>query len=320
MILNRSELFPIHEPIVVLIGPTAIGKTALSIQLAREFDFEIISVDSMQVYRYMDIGTAKITVDEMENIPHHLIDVVDPDDPFDAGRFEKLASAAIQDIHSRGKRVLLTGGTGLYLRALVDGLSEQLPHFPQIRKEIEDELKQNGPRVLHEYLVSCDRISAERIHANDSHRLVRAIEIYKGTGRPWSAFIAEHQAAKKSRFSNILNIGLTCEREKLYKRIGQRSTIMLENGLQGEVEGLLSGGYGPELKSMQSIGYSHMIKQLTGEWGNQEMLENLTRDTRRYAKRQYTWFTKIKDLVWVEPEKSAEIQARVGNFIDNVKQ
>lgn len=314
--MNSSQSFITQEPIVVLIGPTAIGKTALSIQLAHEFDFEIISVDSMQVYRYMNIGTAKITKDEMENIPHHLIDVVYPDDSFDAACFEKLALAAIQDIHSRGKRVLLTGGTGLYLRALVEGLSKQIPDFPEIRKEIEAELKEKGAQVLHEQLDSFDRISAKRIHANDSHRLVRAIEIYKGTGKPWSTFIAEHQASKNVRFPNILNIGLTCEREKLYQRIGQRSNHMLKSGFREEVEGLLEAGYRQNLKSMQSIGYSHMVKWITGEWGQQEMLDNMSRDTRRYAKRQYTWFNKIKDLEWVKTEDSSKIRGRMESFID----
>ncbi len=315
--MSNNNLFPIVQPIVVLIGPTAIGKTALSIELAERFDFEIISVDSMQVYRYMDIGTAKITKAEMKGIPHHLIDVVNPDESFDAVLYEELALTAIQDIIARGKKVLLTGGTGLYLRALLNGLSNQLPAFPEIRKEIEGQLAADGRDVLHEYLSSIDRISAKRIHKNDTHRLVRAIEIYKGTGKQWSALIEEHKAEMDLRFSNILTIGLTCEREKLYERIGKRSNIMLESGFQKEVEGLLNDGYSPGLKSMQSIGYSHIIKFLTMEWSKHEMLEHLSRDTRRYAKRQFTWFNKIKDLLWVDTNEIQRVTNQVGVFINS---
>ncbi len=316
--MKKSDPFPIVEPIVALIGPTAIGKTALSIQLAQEFDFEIISVDSMQVYRYMDIGTAKITKSEMEGVTHHLIDVVNPDEPFDASIFEELAVRAIVDILARGKKVLLTGGTGLYLRALVQGMSKQLPTFPEIRREIQEQLANDGRDRLHEHLSAIDGISAQRIHRNDTHRLVRAVEIYRGTGRPWSELIAEHQAENSKRFTDILTLALTCERSLLYNRIEERSKTMLASGLQGEVEGLLKKGYSSELKSMRSIGYSHMIKLIKDEWNWQEMVEHLTRDTRRYAKRQYTWFNKIEDIVWIEKDRDHDALRRVDNFLNNV--
>ncbi|MCF8056138.1 MAG: tRNA (adenosine(37)-N6)-dimethylallyltransferase MiaA [Desulfocapsa sp.] len=296
-------------------GPTAIGKTALSIQLAQEFDFEIISVDSMQVYRYMDIGTAKISQSEMQGVPHHLIDVVNPDEPFDASLFENLAIMAITDILARGKKVLLTGGTGLYLRALVNGMAQKVPTFPEIRKEIQEQLTTKGRDQLHEQLSVFDPLSAKRIHKNDTHRLVRAIEVYTGTGKPWSELIAEHQAESHQRFSNILILGLRCERGLLYDRIGQRSSEMLDNGLQGEVEYLLGKGYGRELKSMQSIGYVHMVKYLKEEWDWQEMVEYLARDTRRYAKRQFTWFNKLKEIVWIEKGKEQQVGRLVKEFI-----
>ena len=315
MIAKKTDPFPITQPIVVLIGPTAIGKTALSIEIAREFNFEIISVDSMQVYRYMDIGTAKITQSEMQGVPHHLIDVVDPDEAFDASLFEKLAVRATGDILARGKNVLLTGGTGLYLRALVNGMSQQLPTFPEIRKEIQEQLEKDGCDLLHEQLSVIDRISAKRIHKNDSHRLVRAIEIFRGTGKPWSVLIEEHRAEDSKRFPNVLTLGLTCERSRLYERIGERSEIMLNSGLQNEVEGLLEKGYGPELKSMQSIGYAHMVKYIEDKWDWGSMVEHLARDTRRYAKRQYTWFNKIKDIVWVEKGRYQEVKPMVRTFL-----
>ena len=314
--MKQSDLFPISTPLVVLVGPTAIGKTALSIQLAQQFDFEIISVDSMQVYQYMDIGTAKITEREMAGIPHHLIDVVPPDAPFDAGLFEKLALQAVLDISSRGKRVLLTGGTGLYLRALLTGLSKKLPYFPEIRKEIQDQLKNWGADKLHEELRLCDCVSAIRIHKNDIHRLVRALEIYRGTGTPWSELLKEHQEQNNLRFPNVLNIGLTCARKTLYQRIEQRTLSMLDSGFQEEVLGLLERGYGQELKSMQSIGYRHMVKYLQGEWDYQTMCQYLIRDTRRYAKRQYTWFNGIEGLLWVDKSRAGDVAFEVSSFLN----
>lgn len=310
-----EDIFPIKTPIVALIGPTAIGKTALSIELAKQFDFEIISVDSMQVYKYMDIGTAKITKEEMQGIPHHLIDVVNPDQGFDAVSFENLALIAIKDITARGKRVLLTGGTGLYLKSLVEGLSQKLPTFPEIRADIQNQLEREGCEKLHERLQSIDCYSANRIHRNDTHRLVRALEIFEGTGKTWSQLLTEHEQSKQLRFPNILTVGLTCERQHLYKRIGLRSEIMLNSGFEQEVTKLLALGYGLEHKSMRSIGYSHMVNYIEGDWTLDKMVELLTRDTRRYAKRQFTWFKKIANIRWVEKKSTPSVAKLVENFI-----
>lgn len=317
--MDTSDPFPIVAPIVVIIGPTAIGKTALSIKLAKAFDFEILSMDSMQVYRYMDIGTAKITEKEMEGIPHHLLDVVNPDELFSAGMYEQLALKAIKDIISRGKRVLITGGTGLYLSALLNGLMKQIPAFPEIRLEIEQEMERHGHNVLHEQLALIDETTANRVHMNDTHRLIRALEIFRGTGRSWSSFIEEHKLDSSVRFNNILKIGLTCDREELYCRINTRSRIMLDGGLQKEVTGLLEKGYDSDLKSMQSIGYSHMVKFIRNEWTELEMIEKLTRDTRRYAKRQYTWFNKIPNLCWFRKGQTHEIDNMIKCFINSAQ-
>lgn len=298
--MNSSGALIYPDPIVVLIGPTAIGKTALSIELAQEFDCEIIGVDSMQVYRYMNIGTAKITTTEMQGIGHHLIDVVSPNEAFDASSYEKMALDAVKEIQGRGKRVLITGGTGLYLKALLHGLSSKIPAFPEIRKELEQQLKRDGGDVLHKQLSLCDRISADRIHINDHHRLVRGLEIYRGTGKPWSTFITEQTKENVVRFPNTLQLALTCDRALLYRRIEQRTEIMLQQGFEEEVRGLLSMGYGSELKSMQSIGYSHMLHYINGDWSRDKMTEGIRRDTRRYAKRQYTWFNKIPALRWID--------------------
>lgn len=303
---------------LVLVGPTAIGKTELSLQLAERFGCEIISVDSMQVYRYMDIGTAKVSLAEQARIRHHLIDVVAPDEEYDAAAFVRDALQAIDQIHGRGRVPLLTGGTGLYLRALIEGLSPGIGHFPEIRDALQLRLIMVGPKVLHEELLRCDRYSGERIHANDTHRLLRALEVYQATGRPWSEHIDQHQKMKGSRFTNILQIGLTCEREKLYRRIDLRTSLMLGSGLAEEVKSLIARGYSPQLKSMQAIGYRHMNNYLQNIWDMAETERLLARDTRRYAKRQYTWFGTNSDLQWFEVENHRGVLERISGWLAGV--
>ena len=305
----------IDAPVLALVGPTAIGKTALSLHLAERFNAEIISVDSMQVYRFMDIGTAKVTLEERARIPHHLIDVVNPDEEYDAASFVADALRAIKEIHQRGKLALLTGGTGLYLRSLVDGLFTGIGQFPEIREQLQQRLLLDGSHKLHEELSRFDRYSAERIHVNDTHRLLRAIEVYQATGKPWSEHISEHQLAKKPRFTNMLQIALTCDRDLLYRRIDLRTRIMLENGLEREVRDLLSRGYGPELKSMQAIGYRHMNNFLGHTWDMAETERLLARDTRHYAKRQYTWFKALPDLQWFDIQDQDAVIKKVEQWI-----
>ncbi|MCX5870480.1 MAG: tRNA (adenosine(37)-N6)-dimethylallyltransferase MiaA [Deltaproteobacteria bacterium] len=310
--MNQSQT--IDSPVLVLVGPTAIGKTELSLQLAEQFHCEIVSVDSMQVYRFMDIGTAKVSVEERARIPHHLIDVVDPDADYDAACFVRDAMISIADIHSRGRVPLLTGGTGLYLRALIDGLSADIGQFPAIRDQLQQRLTSVGSDKLHEELFLCDRISAERINKNDTHRLLRALEVYQATGRPWSEHIALHQQQKTSRFSNILQIGLTCDRDLLYRRIDMRTSLMLGSGLEQEVKGLIARGYSPQLKSMQAIGYRHMNNYLNNVWDMPETERLLARDTRRYAKRQYTWFAASPDLEWFDVQDHQAIIKRIDSW------
>lgn len=302
---------PIDYPVVALVGPTAIGKTALSLRIAERIEAEIISVDSMQVYRCMDIGTAKVTPEERARIPHHLIDVVDPDHDYDAACFVADALRAMAEIHRRGRRILLTGGTGLYLRALAEGLFNGVGRFPSIRERLRQRLVQEGSHVLHEELSRIDRDSAERINVRDTHRLLRALEIYQGTGIPWSRHIAAHQGQKKLRFRKILQIGLNCDRDRLYRRIDLRTRLMLDNGLEREVQDLLARGYGPELKSMQAIGYRHMCNYLARVWSREEVERVLARDTRRYAKRQYTWFRAMPDLQWMDAKDQEVIIKKV---------
>jgi tRNA dimethylallyltransferase len=300
--------FPITQPVLVLVGPTAIGKTALSLELASIFSCEIISMDSMQVYRRMDIGTAKVTKEERRKIPHHLIDIADPDEEYDAERFVDDSCKAIKDILDRNKTPLITGGTGLYLRSLAEGLFAGGIQYPELRAQLKERLANEGSSKLHDELKIYDCISALRINVNDTQRLIRALEIYHGSGIPWSQHLLSQAEKKKAaRFTNMLQIGLTCDREILYGRINERCSVMINAGLEQEVQELLEVGYNAELKSMKSIGYRHMVNYLRGFWDKQEMERYLARDTRHYAKRQFTWFLNTADIHWFDISAPAKI-------------
>ncbi|WP_457575769.1 tRNA (adenosine(37)-N6)-dimethylallyltransferase MiaA [Desulfomarina sp.] len=308
---------PENPPVLVLVGPTAIGKTSFSIELAQTFNCEIISVDSMQVYKYMDIGTAKVSREEMKGIAHYLIDIVTPDAPYDAARFSTDATAAISAIHARGKIPLLTGGTGLYLKTLLYGIFREPAKDEEIRAQLKIRLKQEGAASLHSELRTCDPESAERIHINDTHRVLRGLEIYLATGRPWSSFLKDDRhRKKKKKWTNILQIGLQMERKALYNRIDLRTKKMLDADFKGEVESLLEKGYSRNLKSMGSIGYRHMTAYLSGETTFQEMQESLAADTRRYAKRQMTWFKKMEDLNWIDIKKKNRAIETVSSWLE----
>ncbi len=313
----------IELPVLVLVGPTAIGKTEISLLIADKFQCEIISVDSMQVYRFMDIGTAKISPEERAQIPHHLIDLVNPDEDYDAGCFVRDARLAITEIHQRGRIPLLTGGTGLYLRALLEGLAESIGQFPDIRAALQQRMAAEGCKKLHEELYKYDRISAKKINENDRHRVLRALEIYQGSGRAWSEHIQEHQQHTRNEaqppFQKILQIGLTTDRNLLYQRIDMRTEKMLAGGLEEEVRGLLAQGYGPHLKSMQAIGYRHLNQYLSRQWDMAETQRLLARDTRRYAKRQYTWFQGMKDINWFEREDEIKIMHKIEQWMGAIK-
>lgn len=305
----------LSKPLLVVVGPTAIGKTDLSLRIARQFNCEIVSVDSVQVYRYMDIGSAKASSQERREIPHHLIDIINPDQNYDAARFAEDALAAIADIHSRGRLPLLTGGTGLYLRALFQGIFSGAPVDDKLRADLRWRLQTEGCSKLHEELHAIDCISADKIHENDTHRVLRALEVYYTSGVPWSEHLRVHRLQnQQARFSNTIQIGLTCDRHDLYDRINLRCQMMLDGGLEGEVRNLLDMGYHRNLKAFGAIGYRHMIAYLAKEYTWQEMTELLARDTRRYAKRQYTWFRTMEDLVWHEVKDTEKIVEEVGNW------
>ncbi len=304
----------IVRPVVVLIGPTAVGKTELSLEFCEAFDGEIISVDSMQVYRYMDIGTAKIPEAERRSIPHHLIDIVNPDEQYDAARFADDCLQAIKEIHDRSAIPLLTGGTGLYLRALKNGFFRDVPNNPEIRAMLQARLEHEGINVLHDELSLYDCISADKIHKNDTSRIIRALEVFLSTGIPLSTH-QEQQASPAACFSSMLTIGLTCERTLLYERINLRSMKMIEGGFEDEVRRLLDMGFSPTLKSMQSIGYRHMLNHIARRWTKDEMIMNLAQDTRRYAKRQYTWFNKDTSIAWFNRTDEKAVISHVDRWL-----
>ena len=301
------------KKIVIICGPTGVGKTSFAIRLAQQFHGEIVGADSMQIYRHMDIGTAKPDPEEMNLIHHHLIDVIDPHEEFDAGRYVKLADEAIEDILSRGKVPIITGGTGLYIKALLNGLFRSESVCIKTLSRLTRELEEKGAHALHEKLAGCDPKAADKIHPHDSFRVIRALEVFQTTGNR----ISEHQEQHgfHSRRYAGLKIGLHMEREELYEGINHRVEAMLDKGLLNEVTSLVERGYSLDLKSMQSIGYKHMAMFLRKEADLAEAVRLLKRDTRRYAKRQFTWFRKDKDIIWLNPSEIDSAKKLIKEFL-----
>ncbi|MFO7709471.1 MAG: tRNA (adenosine(37)-N6)-dimethylallyltransferase MiaA [Desulfobacterales bacterium] len=305
---------PVCKPrVLVICGPTAAGKTAVGIELAGALDGEIISADSMQVYRHMDVGTAKPTIAERAAAVHHLIDVVDPDEPFDAARYALLAREQVTALLRRGRVPLVVGGTGLYIKSLLHGLFRSDVGDSAVRLRLAAEAQSEGIQRLHARLAACDPETASRLHPNDTARVLRALEVFEATGRPISAFHRAHRFNEDPY--DPLMIGLDLEREPLYERIDRRVDAMLAAGLEEEVRGLLSRGYGPELKPMQSIGYSHMTALIAGRLDRPEAVRTLKRDTRRFAKRQLTWFRAISGIVWLSPRNASAMLRHCREFL-----
>ena len=282
----------------VLTGPTASGKTSLSLQIARKYNCEIVCMDSMQIYRRMDIGTAKPTEEEMEDIPHHMIDVADPTEAFSVARYQEMAEACIADIQSRGKRAPLVGGTGLYLRALRNPMAMgDVAGDESIRAELEALAEQeNGKQLLHNMLAEVDPDTAARLHLNDVRRAVRALEVYRQTGIPFSK---QPQIETMSRFQYRVAT-LTMDRALLYARIEKRVDQMIGQGLVDEVRGLLNSGVPADCQAMKAIGYKEIVPYIRGEatWEETEYLLKL--NTRHYAKRQLTWMRREEDVKWID--------------------
>ncbi|MFP4532095.1 MAG: tRNA (adenosine(37)-N6)-dimethylallyltransferase MiaA [Desulfobacterales bacterium] len=305
--------YEIKPKIVVIGGPTGIGKTELSLKLAETFHGGIVSADSMQIYRFMDIGTAKPGPVERKRALHFMIDVADPDEPYDAARFAGEARDCIAELTGRGMLPFVIGGTGFYINALLYGLCEARPASAEIRKQLRRELEISGSCVLYERLADCDPEAAGRIHPNDSYRVIRALEVYQLTGQPMSAYQQAH-GFQELPF-DALKICLTIDREILYARINQRVDEMLSQGLLAEVRELLEKGYSAELNSMKSIGYRHMADYIQGRLDWEEAVSLMKRDTRRYAKRQLVWFRKDPGFKWMAPGDTAAIEAEIREFL-----
>jgi len=295
-------------PLLVLLGPTAVGKTAVGIALAKHLDAEIVSVDSRQIYREMDIGTAKPTPEERRAVPHHLLDVVFPDEPFAAADFQRLADAAIADIRRRGKVPLLVGGAGLYFRALVDGLFEGPPADPQIRARLNALADEEGNAALHARLAAVDPEAAARIHPNDRMRLVRALEVYEQTGTPISRL--QTQWTPSSPRHPFIAFCLRRPRDELNRRANARVKQMLQQGLLDEVRRLRER-YPPHLKAFRGFGYRELWDFLDGKHSYEKAIELLKRHTHQYAKRQMTWFRADRRLVGLDlaPDESPDAVA-----------
>jgi len=304
-----------QEKIIVICGPTGIGKTGFAIKLAKKFNGEIISADSMQIFKYMDIGTAKPSKEEQKKAKHYLIDIALPDEKFNAAKFAQMADDAIIEIIKKDKLPIVAGGTGLYIKALIFGLFKEKSINDNTVNKVKYKTQNSSINNLYEKLKKYDPDSAEKIHANDLIRIKRALEILETTGTKISMF------QKKHNFSipryQTLKIGLYMDRKILYQKIEKRVDLMMTQGFVEEVKMLCSRGYLCNLKSMQSIGYRHICNFLNKEFTWEKTLELLKRDTRRYAKRQLTWFKKEKNIIWLRPHEIEKAEVLILNFIKN---
>ena len=305
------------KPLIVLTGPTAVGKTSLSISLAKAVNGEIISADSMQVYKGMDIGSAKIRKEEMQGVTHYLVDILEPEEEFHIVKFQELAKAALEEIYAKGKIPILVGGTGFYIQAVTRDIDfTQAEQETSYREELEQFAKEKGAEYLHEKLREVDSKSAENIHANNVKRVIRALEFYHQNGTP----ISEHNEEQKQQTSpyNLAYFVLTAPREILYERIDRRVDQMMEEGLLEEVKSLRERGCHRGMVSMQGLGYKEILAYLEGEYPLEEAVRILKRDTRHFAKRQPTWFRREQDVIWVDKEQFHWNEAEILEYMMSV--
>lgn len=306
-----------RKPLVVLLGPTAVGKSRVAIDVAKRLDTEILTADSRQVYRGMDVGTDKPSMAARQDIPHHLIDLVDPDERFNAGLFRRQATEVIEGLYQRRLLPLVVGGTGLYVRTLLQGLCDAPPSDPPLRAQLCDEAREQGHDHLYTRLVAADPVTAARLHPRDISKIIRALEVHHLSGVPMSSFHAGHRFAERP-FSALV-IGLNRERDQLYRRIEERIDWQLANGLLEETRDLLDRGYRRDAPAMTGLGYRHVAAYLAGECDREEMIRLFKRDTRRFAKRQMTWFKHEPEIRWLmieDAEPIEETMTRVMRLID----
>jgi len=300
--MTSGSNIEMKNKVIVIAGPTATGKTALAVELAIKVGGEVVSADSMQIYRKMDIGTAKPTMEERRGIPHHMIDIVDPDEEFSVAQFKSAADSCIREIIGRGKVPIVAGGTGLYINSLVYNISfSDTTSDWDYREELSELALKQGPQVLHKMLEEIDPESARTIHPNNVKRVIRALEVYKTTGKPISAHKEVSREIPPPYDYKIF--GLELSRDTLYSRIEERVDKMMEMGLYEEVEGLLKSGYSPDLVSLQGIGYKEIIAAIRGDYSLNTAIEEIKKGTRHLAKRQITWFKKTEGLKWIDAEK-----------------
>ena len=297
-------------PLIIIIGPTAVGKTSLGIGLALEIGGEIISGDSVQIYKKLDIGSAKPSAAELQLVPHHLIDYIDPAVPFSAAQFKIKATSLIEEIRGRGHVPIVVGGTGLYIRSLIDPYDFAQKGSEEIRSKWNQFVQLHGNLALHEVLKERDQETAQQLHPNDVFRVIRALEVLELTGRTLSSQRQFRDNEYKTLDPSILYIGLTASRELIYERINQRCVTMVSQGLIEETLELLNLGYAPTLKPLQSIGYRHSIWYIKGLITQPEMLRLLQRDTRHFAKRQLTWFRRDPRISWYDIETDTNVLLR----------
>jgi tRNA dimethylallyltransferase len=302
--------------VILLVGPTGVGKTEMAMKMAGRFGGEIVSVDSLQVYRGMDIGTAKPTLEERQSIPHHLLDVVDPDQPFDVSMYCNLAHRVIARLHREKKPVFLVGGTGLYIRALLGGLIPGPGADESLRRILREEMKRWGKSHLYDKLQIRDEKAAAQINPHDGVRIIRALEVLELTGRS----IVEHQGDHSFREQpyEVIKFGLMRDRTVLQARIEMRTDRMIADGFVDEVRRLLAMGYAGSLKPMQSLGYRHICGFLSGEGDLEGAVRLIKRDTWRYAKRQMTWFAAKREVSWLAPEDFDAAAGRIGLFLNRL--
>jgi tRNA dimethylallyltransferase len=298
--------------IVIILGPTAVGKTGLALDLASAFDGEIISADSMQVYRHLDIGTSKPTCQEQERVPQHLIDIVNPDEEFNAALFHGLADAVIGKLQGK-KNIFVAGGTGLYIRTLTGGIIEGPGPNEALRKDYRDALEKEEREALYGRLRQLDPLAAERIHPHDTVRIVRALETAELSGEPISERQRRH-GFRQVRYE-FLKVGLYRDRGELYHRIDSRASQMIEAGLVEETEKIICMGYDENVKPLQSLGYKYIIRYIRNELRLEEALKLMQRDTRHYARRQMTWFRGEGDIEWFHPDETGPIGLRIDRFL-----
>lgn len=305
------------KPLIVIAGPTAVGKSEVAAELGRKIGGEVVSADSMQVYRYMDIGSAKITKEEMLGVPHHMIDVVDPDEEMDVARYAAMAKSCVADIQNRGKIPILTGGTGFYIQAVACDIQfEDTSPDLAYRKELRDFAIGHGNKALHDRLKEVDPESAEAIHPNNRKRVIRALEYYKETGRK----ISEHNQEERQRMSpyNLLYFVLTDDRKTIYEKIDQRVDFMVAEGLADEVRYLKAMGLSRKNVSMQGLGYKEMLDAFDGKMTEEEAIEKIKLESRHYAKRQITWFKREKNAIWLDRRDYDENPLKICDHIIKV--